>query len=107
MCVLLCRAPVPSRDVAQDQMKAVYLPSPEPIIFHSRLMGEIIRHVQFLSADRELPLPADTPSKYSSLASLANANTPHPPPPLVLASLELARYACAILRSLGPKSCVP
>lgn len=81
MCVLLCRAPVPSRDVAQDQMKAVYLPSPEPIIFHSRLMGEIIRHVQFLSADRELPLPADTPPKYSSLASLANANTPPPPSP--------------------------
>lgn len=81
MCVLLCRAPVPSRVVALDQMKAVYLPSPEPIIFHSRLIGEIIRHVQFLSTDRELPLPADTPPKYSSLASLANTHPPHPPCP--------------------------
>lgn len=54
----------PQRDVAEAQMKAVYLVSPEPVIFHSQLMGEIIRHVQFVSTDRELPLLTDMPPKY-------------------------------------------
>jgi len=54
----------PQCDMAEAQMKAVYLVSPEPVIFNSQLMGEIIRHVQFMSTDRELPLLTDIPPKY-------------------------------------------
>ena len=55
-------------DVADKQMRVVYLGSPEPIIVHPQLMGEIIRHVLFLSADGVAPPAADTPPKYSPLA---------------------------------------
>lgn len=54
----------PQHDVAEAQMKAVYLVSPEPVIFHSQFMGEIIRHVQFMSADRELPVSRQAPKYY-------------------------------------------
>ena len=54
-------------DVADKQMRVVYLGSPEPIIVHPQLMGEIIRHVLFLSTDGVAPPPAYTPPKYSPL----------------------------------------
>lgn len=63
-CICVSEYHNPQLDVAEEQMKAVYLVSPEPVIFHSQLMGEIIRHVQFMSTDRELPQLTDVPPKY-------------------------------------------
>lgn len=65
VCVVLnacvCEFHSLQHNVAGAQMKAVYLVSPEPVIFHSQLMGAIIRHVQFMSADRELPVSRHAP----------------------------------------------
>lgn len=77
VCVCVCEFHSLQHNVAEAQMKAVYLVSPEPVIFHSQLMGEIIRHVQFMSADRELPVsrraPEILPENLDTCSSPAHA----------------------------------